>query len=485
MKGNLHQCLRLLVGDERGAVAVATTASLASLIGISSLAIDYGYVRYVQTVLQASADAAALAGATGINVNGSNSTATATAVSYGSGTGSKNADTWLNSNVTTNASLTCLNTLAAQGYTCLGSPSPANAIVVTQKTTVPLFIGGALGFKPMTFTATATAAARGGGLPPLNVEIILDSTASMASSDSACPTASSATRIGCALQGIQTLLGIFWPSVDNVGLMTFPPVCINSGSSANSFGCPAHSTGGPLTDYNCSGTNPGIQAYGISTSTWAANITVNGVSQSPYVIVPINTPGTADYRTSMSPTAPLNFGGYPNGSKLVNATGYAPNKPSPAAITCKGMSAPGGEGTYYAQAITAAQAALTANSHAGVQNVIIILSDGDANSTKVPSNFTNNQCQAGINAAKAAATAGSWVYTIAYGAPTSGSCAKDTGLSGCLAMKNMASDLTKFYSDNANGCQSTNHPSLTSLQSIFQNIGNNLTITRLVPNGTT
>ena len=108
MKAKLHQYLLLLVGDERGAVAVATTASLVSLIGLSSLAIDYGYVRYVQTALQASADAAALAGATGINVNGSNSTATATAATYGSGTGGKNADAWLNSTVTTNATLKCL-----------------------------------------------------------------------------------------------------------------------------------------------------------------------------------------------------------------------------------------------------------------------------------------------------------------------------------------------------------------------------------------
>jgi len=350
---------------------------------------------------------------------------------------------------------------------------------------VPLFIGQALGFKPMTLTATATAAAKGGGLPPLNVELILDSTASMAQADSACPTASSQTKIGCALQGVQTLLGIFWPSVDNVGLMTFPPVCINSTSKTDSYNCPANSTGGPLTDYNCSGTNPGIQAYGINSSTWAANITVNGVSQSPYVIVPLSAPGTANYRTSMSATAPLNFGGYPNGSDLVNATGYAPNKPSPATTTCKGVAAPGGDGTYYAQAIVAAQAALTAKSKPGVQNVIVILSDGDANSTKVPTNYTKNQCQAGITAAQAAATAGTWVYTIAYGSTTSGSCTTDTGLSGCLAMKGMASDLTKFYSDDSAGCLSTDHPSLTSLQTIFQNIGDNLRIARLVPNGTT
>jgi Flp pilus assembly protein TadG len=486
MNRKIQDYLNRLIGDEGGAVTVITAVSFVSLVGISSLAIDYGYVRYAQATLQASADAAALAGATEINVNGGSSNAAATAISYGSGSGGKNAFSWLNSTVTTSASLTCLNTLASQGYACLGSPTPSNAIVVTQKATVPLFIGQVLGFQPMTFTATATAAAKGGGLPPMNVEIILDSTASMGQADSACPTASTQTKIGCALQGIDTLLGIFWPSVDNVGLMTFPPVCINTTSSTNSTtNCPAHSTG-PLNDYNCSGTNPGIQYYGTGTSTWAANITVNGVSQSPYVVVPLSAPGTANYRTSMAPTAPLNFGGYPNGSYLVNAAGYAPNKPSPAATTCKGIQTPGGDGTYYAQAIYAAQAALTANSQKGVQNVIILLSDGAANSTKMPSNYTSKQCQQGITAAQAAAAAGTWVYTIAYGSPTSASsCTTDTGLSPCSAMQQMASDLTKFYSDDSQGCLSTDHPSLTSLNSIFQNIGNNLRSARLVPNGTT
>jgi Flp pilus assembly protein TadG len=488
MKHEVQRNLRRLAGDEGGAVTVITAVSLVSLIGMSSLAIDYGYVRYAQAMLQASADAAAMAGATEINVNGSSASAAATAISYSSGSGGKNAFSWLNSTVTTSASLTCLNTLVTGGYPCLGSPTPSNAIVVTQKATVPLFIGQALGFQPMTFTATATAAAKGGGLPPMNIEIILDSTNSMGQADSACPTASSQTKIGCATQGIQMLLGILWPSVDNVGLMTFPPVCINKTSTTNSTtNCPANSTG-PLDDYNCSGTNPGIQYYGTGTNTWATNITVNGVSQSPYVVVPLSAPGAANYKTSMSPNAPLNFAGYPNGSYVVNATGYAANKPSPATTTCKGIATPGGDGTYYAQAIYAAQAALTASSQSGVQNVIILFSDGAANSTKMPSNYASKQCQQGITAAQAAAAAGTWVYTIAYGSPTStgsSGCSTDTNLSPCSAMQQMASDPTKFYSDDSQGCLSTDHPSLTSLNSIFQNIGNNLRSARLVPNGTT
>ncbi len=47
-------------------------------------------------------------------------------------------------------------------------------------------------------------------------------------------------------------------------------------------------------------------------------------------------------------------------------------------------------------------------------------------------------------------------------------------------MTNIASDATKFYSDAANGCSSTANPSITSLNSIFQNIGQSLTYPRLI-----
>jgi len=45
-----------------------------------------------------------------------------------------------------------------------------------------------------------------------------------------------------------------------------------------------------------------------------------------------------------------------------------------------------------------------------------------------------------------------------------------------------ANDPTKFYSDNASGCQSSAHPSITALNSIFLNIEYSLTTPRLLPN---
>jgi hypothetical protein len=48
-------------------------------------------------------------------------------------------------------------------------------------------------------------------------------------------------------------------------------------------------------------------------------------------------------------------------------------------------------------------------------------------------------------------------------------------------MKDIASDPNKFYSDDANGCASAAHPSLTSLSQIFTNISYDFLTTRLLP----
>ena len=56
-----------------------------------------------------------------------------------------------------------------------------------------------------------------------------------------------------------------------------------------------------------------------------------------------------------------------------------------------------------------------------VQNVIVLLSDGDANSTKMTGSSDPqgiNECQAAITAAEAAETAGTLVFSVAYGALT-------------------------------------------------------------------
>ncbi len=94
---------------------------------------------------------------------------------------------------------------------------------------------------------------------------------------------------------------------------------------------------------------------------------------------------------------------------------------------------PDGLGTYYADAITAAQKALvaeqavrTAAGQPKGQNVIVFMSDGNATLTQAQMGpaalkSTTGECQAAVTAAQNAAKAGTSVYTIYYDDNGSGS----------------------------------------------------------------
>jgi hypothetical protein len=149
-------------------------------------------------------------------------------------------------------------------------------------------------------------------------------------------------------------------------------------------------------------------------------------------------------------------------------------------------------------------AAQTANPSS--QNTLIILSDGDANATKTFTDATGHsetlnangnypsmvdQCGQAVVAAHAATSAGTTVYSIAYGAPSSG-CSTDTSgtyknITPCQAMLDMASTPADFYSDatasqNKGQCTSSSNPNL-SLKGIFQQVATQFTVARLIPNG--
>jgi hypothetical protein len=147
-----------------------------------------------------------------------------------------------------------------------------------------------------------------------------------------------------------------------------------------------------------------------------------------------------------------------------------------------------------------------------------------------PSGF--DACQQAIAAAQYAAEQGTRVYTVAYGAETSGCLfyGNSNGTTGpptsssyggggsdvnplisftstlaypfgsitdvvpCNTIMNMASDMQYFYSDQEKSssgstvdtyCTSPDHPSITSLNDIFLHIYGSLTGARLIPNGTT
>jgi len=294
------------------------------------------------------------------------------------------------------------------------------------------------------------------------VMIILDTTALMNDGDPSC---SGATRITCALLGVQTLLG---GNGNPYGLLPCSQTCgtVINGNVANPIDEVGMMVFPGLTnasqaqyDYSCSSyPQPAIAAYNASPV---------------YQVIP----PSSDYRISATATT-LSASSYL--AKAAAAPGCTP-----------GIQAIGGFGTYYADAITAAQTALAANGRPTIQKVIILLTDGDANasSSNMPSAKKNNQCHEAITAATAATAAGTWVYSIAYGASTdaSGSCSTDSpAISACSTMQQIASDTTKFYSDatGSGACISAAHPSYTDLQTIFKDIVFSTTNVRLLSNNT-
>jgi len=345
------------------------------------------------------------------------------------------------------------------------------------------------------------------------VEVILDTTASMndTDTDSQC----NASRISCALQGVQILLSTLSPCaagltscgsvstssvavpapatgnetaynvpnpVDEVGLMVFPGLTTSTEEVADDLTCPP--TNPAITSYNgffdyhnCTGSgDPAACCTGSGSGTCNSTVT-----PPVYEIVPLS----SNYRTS--DTSAVN-----TAANVVIAGGGGSN--------C-GVAAPGGEGTFYAGVIDAAQANLVANTRPNTKNVIILISDGAANATsskgmEYPTTKPSwayplaNQCQQAVTRAQAAAAAGTIIYSVAYGAEAGTSQCNDTSptMTPCETMQGIASAPQNFFSDytakgSDSSCISASSPT-SNLNQIFTQIAQDLTISRLIPNNT-
>lgn len=461
--------LRRFLKDDSGQMLPFVGLMLVAMLAMGGFVVDVGRALYSQHMLQAATDAAALAGASALP--GSNAVTLAT--QYSAVAGNLNASSTLFgvTMVPGYPKVECLTTLSAAGEACV-SPGNGNAVAVKQELTLSLPFMTVIGKGKLTLAASATASMRGASAGPFNVAIIVDATQSMNNkdSDSSCST----TRIACALAGVQILLQDMYPCgssqatcgtatngnvaqpLDEVSLYTFPGV--TSATVAD--------------EYNCGSSKPVTTAY---TEPTTAPI---------YQIVPFST----DYRTSDS-AASLS-----TTSNVVKAAGGKSG--------CTGMQAIGGYSTYYAGVIYAAQAALVAESkiNPGAQNVIILLSDGDASAsskTDLPNaNATSGtyvslkqECHQAITAAAAATAAGTRVYSVAYGATSSG-CTTDTSpsITPCQTMQQIASGPQYFFSDytatgGSSSCVSAAQPT-SGLSQIFTQIAGDLTVGRLIPDNT-
>ena len=481
MRGGGKSFLVRALKDESGQIIPWLALLSVLFLGISGLTLDLGQAYVAYRELQASTDAAAMSGAYAMSLSGATSTSVkAAAANLSSVSPGLNVNSNLPS-VTITSTLECLTSVTNMGILCTASPTGDNAIQVVQTAVIPttfirvLSVFGIKSASSLTLRTTATAAMGGSSNKQENIAMVVDTTASMGSQDT--DANCNDTRINCALQGVQTLLESLSPCTsasatkqncvpyDQVSLFTFPNVQANTAQN----------------DSQCPTSNPTILPY--STPTPGAAWTAPTGTAATYQI----TDYLSDYITTKKKGGPLN-----TSSDLTIATGGAKQS------KCTGLQTPGGMGTNYAGAIYAALSSLAAAQAAnpGSQNMLIILSDGDANTTKISGTLTKtgaypsliDQCQQAITAAQSA-PAGTTVYTIAYGAASSG-CFTDTsgahaGLSPCAAMADMASSPGDFYSDatasqNAGQCISPLNPDL-DLTGIFKQVASKPTAARLIP----
>lgn len=435
MKTLQRSLLSRVIQDQDGQVLPWMVFLMVLFLGAAGITVDLGHAYVCYRELQTSTDAAAMAAAYELSQpTATTDSVKAAASNYSSVTGAVNVNSNL-LNPTISVRFNCSTSVANLGISCSGSSTGYNVVQVQQLVTVPTYFIRALAVlgvnaaKSIPLGAVSTAAARGATNSQFNVAIVLDTTASMKTNDNDASCGN--TRIYCALQGMRTLLTSLSPctasgsgsncaggsSFDQVSLFTFPN--IEADQAANDTSCP---TG-----------NPAIPNYytPVRGAAWKAP-TGNAAT---YQV----TSYLSDYSSNGKANGTVN-----TSSSLGIAAGASTSK------SCSGLQAPGGDGTYYAGAIYAAQSSLLAAQAAnpGSQNALIILSDGDAQSTKISVTGTvqksgtgspaltvdypasSNQCQQAIDAANFASSQGTTVYTIAYGAPNSG-CSTDK--SGALA----------------------------------------------------
>jgi hypothetical protein len=509
--------------NECGQAITMCAALLVLLLGVSALAIDMGNLYWSYNELLSAAQAAAKAGG-GAMANPNVTSAQTVAYTY---SGDPNAPYSALYNIHPNLNMTSVSATFAcvpvSSYTGLSLPpcikysnacstAACNAIQVVEKATVSTFIARVFGVRTLSLTATATASAAGSGTP-YHVAVVIDSTASMgppaADTDCSASVSGSFTPEQCAQLGVQTLLSVMNPGtatspIDEVALFTFPGLCSQTLSGKN---CPTASS---LTDTVAS-------SYASDDSTCpASNPPITSYNNDPAYLI-VGFPNALNYINSS--TGELNT----TNSSLVNAVGAGTWTTTGDSNTC-GITTPGGEGTFYAGSIVAAQQYLTANHTSGIQDVIIYLSDGDANasSTQLTGNVpmpsavqayfdsqtsgntliaqnssktgyiytTTGECTQAVYAADWAKSLGTEIYAVSYGSESSG-CTKGEVApytTPCATIQGISSGTGYFFSvgnsSNGNAVCSGAAQGISGMKEVFTYIGGKLTGSRLIPNST-
>jgi hypothetical protein len=465
-----------------------------------------------------------------------------TGTQYGSQSGKNNAYANLNTPLATTGAVTTVTPgcVSETNLPQCTSSLLANAVQVTQTVTIPTYFIRVLGVfgiksaKSVALSASATAQMRGAQRGPYNVAVVMDATGSMSYPDggSNC----TGTKAQCAEQGAQILLSEFSPClpglsncgavtsgnvvspVDEVSFFTFPAstagtqlsydeTCNATQTSSNPWPYPLIKYPDNTTYATVSHSNPSMPT--ITTSGGSGSISQTNLNTlvSEYQVVPLS----SNYRSSDSPATgsnPLtiaNSGVDASDPSIVNAVGgntYFGGSGCTGTYVCAQYTTAGNPGcvsTYFAGALFTAQEYLANNARTNATNVIILLSDGDANggtmsSSKLSGNGTypddSDQCRQAVDVATAAKAAGTKIYTVGYGVAKNG-CETDggDGLTACKTLQQIASSNNNFFVDTssvscAGATSVTMNGKTNSLSAIFTAIAGDLTLPRLLPNNT-
>ncbi|HEY1985214.1 MAG TPA: pilus assembly protein TadG-related protein [Terracidiphilus sp.] len=437
--------------DQSGQSLPLVAAFLVGFLAVAGLTIDLGHCYVVRGQLQNATNAAALAAAGVVYNTSSTDNASTFANNFSSKvSGNKNYDARLG---TVNVSVTpkCLNMLLASG-TC-GTSSPNNAVQVVQDCDCNTWFLRLLGIHSISVSSSATASMLGLA-QPWNVAIIVDSTGSMATTDTNC---GGVTEFQCALSGVQTLLAATNPAcppnVSNcpsgvnfrVSLFTFPNILtkVNGATPTVTVNGTTTTIDSISKDINCGGSpgsylnwqnQPLAAPYTLPMPGASLPQDSTGRTYLTYVQTSTGTTWNATYQVTpflsdyydASTSSGLN-----SGSDLVKAVGYGT---TPGCLTYTfGIDGPDGGGshfgnTYFASSIYAAQSALAAEQAAnpGSKNAIIFLSDGQANASmysRNPSTYgtvnSTNQYSKAYQFPEAPAGSEVGPSTLNYSTPTS------------------------------------------------------------------
>ena len=539
---------RPLRDGQRGQTLAMVALLLPVLLGMAALIIDLGYIYVSYQQLVSATQAAALAGG-GAITNPSGPTATTFVLDYSAlGTyGNKHPNL---KNVNLSVSLACVSPSSYPGLNlppCAlypSCPSGCNMIQVQSSATVNTFFARILGINSVTFSSSAVSSAKGGQVPPYHIMMVLDATGSMGSgTDTGCTqNGTSVTPEQCAEYGAQTLLAGLDPcsvslttctassqpgqvqnADDQVGIMIFPGLCSNTGGSETWQNCPLLATGSTLTNtiYNTTYASDEYSCPPLA----ASKIPYAAYNNDPeYMILGFQ----SNYR--FSDTSGLN-----TGSNIFKTVGVGTNNCGIAPDNVH-------YDTFYAGVIQAAQDYLAQNNTPGVQNIIIFLSDGDANtvanspcaaggqadmcgnvaqvdgpcaSSTAPCGVVTgipvgvypplDDCEQAVQATTYAKAQKTLVYSVSYGSELTG-CASDKTTynfkpatityhgdgnytTPCATMQGMASlPLSQYFfsvpnSAQAGGTICSNAVPITTLNQVFTTIQGDLTVSRLVPQG--